>query len=299
MRIDRRNFIQLMGLAAIPVPSWLDQVFNFEDGEFQLLRNNVGVYKNPAKGGTIGWLINESGVVVVDTQFPDSAKQCIQKIREKSDQAIEMVINTHHHGDHSGGNIAFKGLARRVVAHENSKANQKRVAVKRGREDTQLYPDTVFKEEWSESLGAEQITLRYFGAAHTDGDALIHFENANVVHMGDLVFNRRFPYIDKTAGANIENWIEVLEKALKTFDRDTIYIFGHSANGFELTGTHKDLKAKQRFLSNLMKFVRKEKKKGSTIEDLVANTEIIPGSSEWRGSGIQRPLNAAWIEISE
>ena len=64
--------------------------------------------------------------------------------------------------------------------------------------DTQLYPDTTFSESWSQKVGRETITARYYGRAHTDGDAVIHFENANIVHCGDLVFNRRFPYIDRS-----------------------------------------------------------------------------------------------------
>ena len=78
----------------------------------------------------------------------------------------------------------------------------------------------------------ETITLRYLGPAHTDGDSITHFENANVVHMGDLIFNRRFPYIDKSAGASVKNWIQVLKQTQKLFDKDTIFIFGHADNGF-------------------------------------------------------------------
>ena len=224
----------------------------------QMLRNNVGIYTE--RGGTIGWLIDNESIVVVDTQFPEQSKNLIERIKEKSDRQIDLLINTHHHGDHSGGNIAFKGLAKKVVAHANSKANQMRVAKARNVEDTQLYPDTTFTNQWSQKVGQETMTLRYFGAAHTNGDALIHFENANVIHTGDLMFNRRFPVIDRSSGASIENWIEVLGKARKTFDKDAIYIFGHSGEGFSVTGTHKDLKAMQSYLSKLLKYTKSKSK---------------------------------------
>lgn len=297
MLIKRRNFLQLMGLAALPVPIWAEQLFMKSQGEFIPLRKNVGIFTE--RGGTIAWLINKDGVAVVDTQFPENAKNCIDRIKEETNSPFELLLNTHHHGDHSGGNIAFKGMVKKVIAHENSKANQARVAKARNREDSQLYPDTVFSESLSQKLGDETITLRYFGPAHTDGDAIIHFENANVVHMGDLVFNRRFPYIDKSSGASVENWIKVLAKTRKTFDKDTLYVFGHSDNGFKITGTQEDLKAKERFLKNLLKFVKKSKKQGKEIEQLIKETAIIPGSPQWKGNGIQRPLGAAWEEIGE
>jgi glyoxylase-like metal-dependent hydrolase (beta-lactamase superfamily II) len=297
MLIKRRNFLQLMGLAALPVPAWAEQLFLRPQGEFVPLRNNVGIFTE--RGGTIAWLINQDGVAVVDTQFPENAQNCINRIKEESSNPFKLLFNTHHHGDHSGGNIAFKGMVEKVIAHENSKANQERVAKARNSEDTQLYPDTVFSDTLSQKLGDETITLRYFGPAHTDGDAIIHFENANIVHMGDLIFNRRFPYIDKSAGASVENWIKVLSKARKTFDKDTIYVFGHSGDGYKITGTHEDLKAKEQFLKNLLKFVKKSKKAGKTLEQLVEETTMIPGSPEWKGDGIQRPLGAAWEEVSE
>ncbi len=295
MQLKRRNFIQLMGVAALPVPAWLESMLQSTQGEFMLLRNNVGIFTE--RGGTIGWLINSEGVAIIDTQFPENAKNCMAKIEEETSNPLEALFNTHHHGDHSSGNIAFKGLAKKVIAHENSKANQERVAKERQREDSQLYPDTTYTDTYSQKIGNETITLRYFGPAHTNGDSVIHFENANVVHMGDLVFNRRFPFIDKSAGASVENWIAVLNKTRKTFDKDTLYIFGHSGEGYKITGTHEDLKAKQQFLENLLKHVKKAKKKGKTLTQLIEETSIIPGSPEWKGRGIQRPLSAAWEEV--
>ena len=87
-------------------------------------------------GFTLAWLINKDGVAVVDTQFPENAKNCIDRIKEETSSPFELLLNTHHHGDHSGGNIAFKGMVKKVIAHENSKANQERVAKARDREDS-------------------------------------------------------------------------------------------------------------------------------------------------------------------
>ncbi|MCK7530602.1 MAG: hypothetical protein MZV63_05935 [Marinilabiliales bacterium] len=125
----------------------------------------------------------------------------------------------------------------------------------------QLYPDTLFDKEWSAKVGEEVVTLN-ISRQHIQMVMPWHFENSNIVHMGDLVFNRRYPYIDKTAGASIKNWIEVLEKAQKIYDKDTQFIFGHADNGFEVIGTKDDIKVFQSYLSRLLDQVGADIKAG-------------------------------------
>jgi len=300
MTFNRRHFLQTSGVLAgaslLPTSTWLQQLLSTA-GEMKLLRNNVGIFTE--RGGTIAWMIDKQGIVVVDTQFPDTAVHLIEEIKKQSSLEIDLLINTHHHGDHSSGNIAFKGMVKKVVAHQNSKANQERVAVSNKSEDKQLYPDTTYTETWSQKVGAETIALRYFGAGHTDGDSFIHFENANVVHCGDLMFNRRFPFVDRSSGANIQNWIKALGKAQKAFDKDTLYIFGHAGDGMPVTGTYKDLQAMQNYLSALLKYTKTQIKAGKTKEQILeAKPEVLPGAPTWKGQGIERSLTAAYEELT-
>lgn len=297
--IKRRTFIQHAALAGgVALLPWQNDLLKFmlpEDGTMKPLRNNVGIYTE--RGGTIGWLISNDGIVVIDTQFKEQSEHFINKVRETTDRKVDLLINTHHHGDHTSGNIAFKDIVDTHVAHANSKANQMRVAKANNREDGQLYPNETYDTSWRKKVGGEIITMRYFGPGHTDGDSVTHFENANVVHMGDLMFNRRFPYIDKTSGASIANWIEVLGKVRKQFDKDTLFIFGHAGEGYEVTGNLSDIKAMQNFLKKLLKFTQKSIKKGITQEELLKGLEIIPGAPEWKGSGIERNISAAYQEL--
>lgn len=300
MSFSRRKFIRgsILSAAGISVTqkTLLAKIFSEElPYSMSTLRNNVGYFTE--RGGTIGWMISKSGIVVVDSQFPEQSKHLIEAIKNQSDRKIDVLINTHHHGDHSSGNIAFKGIAKMVLAHENSKKNQMRVAKERSQENTQLYPDTTYRNEWSTKIGDETITLKYFGPAHTDGDSIIHFENANVAHMGDLIFNRRFPYIDRSAGASIKNWMLVLEHAQKMYDEDTIFIFGHSGNGYDVIGKMSDIKAKQNYLSRLLDVVRTQLKEGKNLEDIV-KIHNIPGAEEWKGNGVDRNLAAAYQELT-
>ncbi|MFT6871722.1 MAG: cyclase [Roseivirga sp.] len=296
---NRRSFIKqstaLSALSVLPSVSLWESLF--QDGfKMEALRNNVGIFTE--RGGTIGWMISDEGIIVVDSQFTAQAKNLVGEIQKKSDRKIDLLINTHHHGDHSAGNIAFKGIVTTVMAHENSLKNQKATAERAGNVDQQLFPDTTYKKgTFRQKVGGERVAMHYFGAAHTDGDSFVHFENANIVHCGDLLFNRRAPFVDKSAGANMTNWQEVMEKGYKEFDKDTQFVYGHSGNGFGITGSRDDLKAFQNYLSQVMEFVKKGAAAGKTKEELAEATEI-PGAPEWKG-GQARPVNAAWTELFE
>ncbi len=265
-----------------------------EPWKIKMLTDEIGIFTE--RGGTIAFHLSKEGITVVDAQFPDTAPHLIEELKKKN-QPFRLLINTHHHGDHTSGNIAFKDLVTRVLAHENSLTNQKNVAIAQKTEDKQLYPNQTFGKVWEEKAGNEKISLQYYGAGHTNGDGIIHFQHANIVHMGDLVFNRRHPFVDRSAGANIQSWINVLETSMKKFNKKTQFIFGHAADGYEVTGTNADLQAFHDYLGNLLKFVGAELKSGKTKDDILKATEI-PGSPEWKGDGIQRPLLAAFEELS-
>ena len=297
--MQRRSFLRNTGLTIASLAflnkQSLAAFLNDPAWNIKMLTDDIGVFTE--KGGTIAFYLSHKGIVVVDSQFPESAGHLIDELKKKSENPFRLLINTHHHGDHTAGNIAFKDLVPHVVAHANSLSNQKNNAVKNKTEYKQLYPDQTYTDTWSEKIGKEKIALHYFGAGHTDGDSLVHFQHANIVHMGDLVFNRRHPYIDKTAGARIDNWIIVLDKAISTFDKDTQYICGHAAEGYEITLKADDLKSFSDYLGNVLKFTDGEIKAGKSKEEILKATAI-PGSPEWKGDGIERPLGAAYIELT-
>ncbi|KQS37109.1 MBL fold metallo-hydrolase [Pedobacter sp. Leaf194] len=296
--MERRHFIKNSALAMALLSIYKTDVFAqqemMREYNFKPLRNNVGVFTE--QGGTIGWLNSSNGFVVVDAQFPTSAPHVIDELKKLGEKPFKYLINTHHHGDHTAGNIVFKGIAEKVVAHQNSLANQKRGAEKANNLDKQLLPDTTFGTGWKAQVGDEKISAYYYGSGHTNGDAVYHFENANIVHVGDLVFNRRFPYIDRENGAHIGNWITALDKIQNQFDKDTMFIWGHSLDPEKVTGTKADIKAYQEYLKNLMAYVGSEIKSGKSKEDILKATTI-PNAPEWKGDGIQRSLTAAYDEL--
>lgn len=296
--MNRRNFVRSSAftVAALTIGQQkLLAAFNIDPWTIKMLDDNIGIFTE--KGGTILFLLGKEDIVVVDSQFPDQSKHLIDELKKKSSNPFRLLINTHHHGDHTAGNISFKDIVPHVLAHANSKANQEKVAKDKKTEAQQLYPDQTYTDVWSEKIGKETITLHYFGAGHTNGDSLVHFKKANVVHMGDLVFNRRHPFIDRTAGANIRSWIKVLDSAMSKFKDSTTFVFGHAGTGYEVTGKKEDLMAYKNYLSSLITFVESEIKSGKTKADILKATEI-PGAPEWKGDGIDRPLTAAYEELT-
>ena len=296
--MQRRSFLRTSGLVIgsgfVFQQQLMAGLFQQPAYKIQMLRDDLGIFTE--RGGTIAFLLTKDGIVVVDSQFPEQSQHLIDELKKKSDKPFRLLINTHHHGDHTSGNISFKGLTQHVLAHSNSKLNQENVAKQQKTEDKQLYPDQIFGTVWSEKIGKEKITLYYYGPGHTNGDSLVHFEHNNVVHMGDLMFNRRYPFIDRTAGANIKNWISILETANKKFSKKTTFIFGHAHETASVTGGKEDLMLMKDFFEKLLTFTQAEIKAGKSKDDFLKNTAI-PGVTEWKGDGIQRPLGAAYDEV--
>jgi cyclase len=298
--MQRRTFIKNTGLASglllLPGHRLLASLYQQPAYTLTPLRNDVGIFSE--RGGTIAYCINKKGIAVVDTQFPEQAGHLVAEIKKMSNKAFKYLINTHHHGDHTAGNIVFKDMVREVVTHANSLTNHQNAAKIQKSEDKQLYAGTTYTDTWKGKLGKERIKMHYFGAGHTNGDSFVHFEHANIVHTGDLVFNRRYPFIDKNNGANIKSWINILQKARATFSNDTIYVFGHAFDPKKVTGNADDLIAFEDFLAKLLLFVEAEVKAGKTKEEILKAKQI-PGVTEWQGDGIERGLAAAYTEVVE
>jgi cyclase len=296
--MNRRSFVRNTAFTFVALTIVKQKIFaalKIDPWKITMLNDNTGVFTE--KGGTILFQFTKKGIIVVDAQFADTAAHLIDELKKKTSKAFKLLINTHHHGDHTSGNIAFKDLVGTVVAHQNSKTNQEANAKKNKSEDKQLYPNETYSARWSKKIGKERVTLHYFGAGHTNGDSLVHFEKANVVHLGDLLFNRRHPFVDKTAGANIKNWVTVLEKTTTTFNDDTIFVCGHAADGYEVVIKKDDIKAFTNYLQKVLDFTKAQIDAGKTKEEILKATSI-PGAEEWKGNGIDRPLNAAYIELT-
>jgi cyclase len=261
---------------------------------FADLRLNVGIFTG--QGGTIGTYVAKDALVVVDTQFPNTARICLDGLKQKAGgRVVDLVIDTHFHGDHTGGNGTFKAAgAKTIVAH----AKVPELMKLRPRPDrpTPLPPDATFADTWRQDLGDDVVSAKFYGPAHTGGDIVVLFEKANVVHMGDLVFNRLHPFIDREGGASIQGWITLLEQVAKAHGTDTRFVFGHAGEKFPVTGGRADLQYQRDYFTALLEFTRKAKQAGQTREAFIKTAIPLPGFDD-HGPLLDVATGAAWDEL--
>jgi len=270
-----------------------------QDSPFTQLRGGVGIFS--MQGGTIGWYTTENDILVIDSQFPDPAAVFVEGISEFGTGRERVLINTHHHGDHVGGNLVFQNAGYRIVAHENVPELQKNAAIASDNEANQAYPDTVFSDEYSHQMDSERVTAKYYGAAHTKGDSVIWFENANIAHMGDLLFNRLYPFIDRNGGASIRGWIDLLEVVYAEADTETLFIYGHGNPEFGVTGDREDLMVKRDFLTKLLEYTETAIQEGKSREEIIDLDQFEEFPDYFSPSNflsLPRNLDVAYLELT-
>jgi cyclase len=304
MAPTRREFVALSataiaaGLLGRPgrLPAaWL----RAQEPVFTPIRRNVGHFT--MRGGTVGYLVNPGAVIVVDSQFPAEATALLNGLNARSGgRRVDVLLNTHHHGDHAGGNVSFRGSARSVVAHAMADAHMRQPPGGQPPTD-QLFPTATFTERWDAEAGDERVVARHYGRAHTSGDAVVTFERANIAHTGDLMFNGRHPVVDRAAGATLRGWQAVLDRTIRDHDADTVYIFGHAGAGEPLTGGHTALARFRDYLGALLAFVETQVRAGRSREEVLAMREPLRGFENFGPfgqSGPREALTCAYEEVT-
>lgn len=307
MSPTRRDFLATSALAAVagtlgrPSLAFAQQAQQAPPAQplFVPIRGNVGLFT--MRGGTIGWLVNAGAVVVVDAQYPAEAQTLLAGLNERSgSRPVQCLINTHHHADHTAGNVAFRGVAAHVVAHQKAAEDMRNPPGSQPPTDA-LFPDVTFTESWAADAGDERVTARWYGRAHTSGDAAVTFEHANVVHMGDLMFHRRHPVVDRAAGATLRGWTTVLDRVMADHAPDTVYIFGHAGSGLPVWGGRADLIRFRDYIGTLLAFVESNVKAGRSKDEILAMRDPLKGFEDFgpfAQAGAREPLTCAVEEVT-
>ncbi len=218
------------------------------------------IYMFEGRGGNIGVSIGEDGVLIIDDQFAplsDKIKAAIGKLGG-SDPAF--ILNTHHHGDHTGGNLNFGNMGV-IIAHDNVR---KRLLDRRVDDKPlpkEALPEVTYSKGLTIHFNGEAVGVVHFPHSHTDGDGAVFFKTSKVVHTGDLFFNGRFPYVDLGSGGNVQGVIESVSKLLNLISEDWKIIPGHGD-----LATQADLKTYLRMLESTTTIVREKMAKGKTLE---------------------------------
>ena len=219
-------------LLAAASPLWAQDA---EEVQIQTVEITGGVYMLVGQGGNIGVSAGEDGVFLIDDQFAPLTPKIQAAVAEISDQPIRFLVNTHWHYDHTGGNENLGNAGAVLVAHDNVRTrlaagglieffqNQIPPTPKAG------LPVITFADSVTFHLNGDTLHVFHVPPAHTDGDSIIHFKSANVVHMGDLYFNGLYPFIDGSSGGSVDGVIAAAEKVLGMIDDETKIIPGHGA----------------------------------------------------------------------
>ncbi|ANO52076.1 MBL fold metallo-hydrolase [Woeseia oceani] len=173
-------------------------------------------------GGNLGLLTGDDGVVLIDDGLEPLAGKTLAAVQEVSGAPVDFVINTHVHGDHLGGNVALHQHGATIVAHDSIR--QRLLDSDAARD---ALPELTFAEEVTFHLNNHKARVIHVEHAHTDGDAIIHFADANVIHTGDAMFNGLFPFIDLDSGGSVEGYIAAQNRVLEMADAETRIIPGH------------------------------------------------------------------------
>jgi glyoxylase-like metal-dependent hydrolase (beta-lactamase superfamily II) len=197
---------------------WIAYTQNQPKQATELTINKVkdDLYEIEGDGGNVAVYITNEGVILVDDKFEYDGQDIVDKVKSVTDQPIKYVLNTHHHGDHTGSNAKFLPTAE-VISHVNARKN-----MIDGKQPGA--PRVTFTEETAVFLGGKEVRARYFGRGHTNGDVMIYFPALKVLHTGDLMAGSS-PLIDYAGGGSLKEWAATLDKAMQ-IDFDTV-IPGH------------------------------------------------------------------------
>jgi len=218
-------------------------------------------------GGNIGVSIGDDGILIVDDQFSEMNEKIRVALNKLKPGQPKYVLNTHWHGDHTGGNIDFNTHAT-IIAHDNVRkrmmTEQRNMFATTPARPKEAWPVITFDESLTIYFNGETIKVLHFPNGHTDGDSVIYFIESNVVHMGDHYFAEMFPFVDITSGGNVLNLADNIKIIIDSMPDDVRIIPGHGSlsNKEELITYHK-------MLQGSIRFVQQKIDKGVTLEELI------------------------------
>ncbi|HEU5218042.1 MAG TPA: MBL fold metallo-hydrolase [Gemmatimonadales bacterium] len=284
--MSRRSPILAMTLFAFAAPLAAQ---NRDSVTVQTIPAGPGVYMLLGAGGNIALEVGDDFAILVDDQFSDLSERILAAVRKVTDKPIRFLINTHWHGDHTGGNENMANAGIIIVAHDNVRTrmsteqfiaafNSKVPASPRA-----ALPVVTFGESVAFYNGAEQIHVVHVPPAHTDGDAIVHFTRANTVHMGDTFFNGGYPFFDLSSGGSFEGVISAVNAALAYVNDSTKVIPGHGALGGKAA-----LVAYRDVLTRIRDRVAALIKQGRTRAQVIAAKPSAEWDATW-GTGFMKP----------
>ncbi|MDH4036167.1 MAG: MBL fold metallo-hydrolase [Candidatus Krumholzibacteria bacterium] len=237
-----------------------------EDVRITSTRVSGNVYMLEGQGGNIGACVGDDGILIIDDQFARLAEKIRAALRELNPGPVEFILNTHYHGDHVGGNPVF-GKEGTIIAHENvrKRVSTQQVSGDRVRDaiDPAGWPVVTFADAVTIHFNGEDIRFLHLPAGHTDGDGVVYFPKANVIHTGDLMFTGKFPRVDFEGGGSVEGYAAALTWVLENIPPDAKVIPGHGA-----LSSMEDVRRQRDMIVETQAFVRAQVKAGKSLAEI-------------------------------
>ena len=262
---------------------------DFSKVEIRTEKLSDTVYMLVGAGGNLGLSVGEDAVFLVDDQFAPLTPKIEAAIAKITAKPVKFVLNTHWHGDHTGGNENLGKAGALIVAHENVR---KRMSVEnfieflgmKTQPDPRIaLPVVTFTTDVTFHLNGDEIFAQHAPRAHTDGDAIVHFRKSDVVHMGDIMFNKLYPFIDTSTGGTVEGVIAATDRTLKEVSERTRIIPGHGP-----LANRADLQAYRDMLVTISGRIRDQLRARRTLGEVQASKPTAEFDAVW-GQGFLKP----------
>lgn len=261
---------------------------NFDDVSITTTDLGENIFMLQGAGGNIGVSIGDDGVFIIDDQFAPLSEKIMEALASLSDKPVSYVLNTHWHGDHTGGNENFGKAGAVIVAHENVRNRMSTAQfIKTFNREVPAAPDAAlpvvtFSDNVNFYFNDNDISVMHMPASHTDGDSIVLFKEPNVLHMGDTFFNGFFPFIDHSSGGTLEGLIATTEIVLSLVDDNTQIIPGHGP-----LATKTDLEKYQSMLLTVQDKMQPALASGKSREEVLAENPLESVGKIW-GNGFMK-----------
>ncbi len=263
-------FLGAAALAATAIPSVASAQ------EISAIKDGIHVIMG--RGGNIGVSVGEDGVFMIDDQFAPATEAILGQVKTVTDQPVRFLVNTHFHRDHTGGNENLGKAGVLIFAHDNVRAR-----LLAGDAPADALPVVTFNDTTTFHMNGQTVRVFHTANAHTDGDAMIHFQEADVIHMGDTFFNGFYPFIDSRSGGSIEGVFRSIDLVLELADAETVIIPGHGP-----IADRDDLIAYRDMLTKARDAISPLIADGKSVEEIVAAAPTKEFDAPW-GGGFLNP----------
>jgi glyoxylase-like metal-dependent hydrolase (beta-lactamase superfamily II) len=262
---------------------------DFSKVQIKVTKVSGNIYMLEGAGGNIAASVGEDGIVIVDDQYAPLAEKIQVALKGITDQPVRFIINTHYHGDHTGGNEPFANKGSTVIAQDNVRkrlesggtaGNGGSLKLEQKAAPKAALPVITFEHDVTVHLNGEDIRALHFPSGHTDGDSIIFFPKNNVVHMGDDFVRYGFPFIDVASGGSVQGMISAMEKAMALLPADVKVIPGHGA-----LSNLDDVRAFVKMLKETSAVVQKGINEKKTVEQM-KQAKILSPWEKFSGSFI-------------